>query len=142
MKNNFERLTKKNIILYAQVYYDNPFCIDIQEFYTDLKKIKYIRKLLKKYIEKGKLSERLILNHLICFYNVFEPNAATRMLFYKIEQPYHSALKTFLLYLNRMPDRINGLDSENLNTNLIPLDNTIVEVLRTITNKSKEVNNG
>jgi hypothetical protein len=142
MKNNFERLTKKNIILYAQVYYDNPFCIDIQEFYTDLKKIKYIRKLLKKYIEKGKLSERLVLNHLICFYNVFEPNAATRMLFYKIEQPYHSALKTFLLYLNRMPDRINGLDSENLNTNLIPLDNTIVEVLRTITNKSKEVNNG
>lgn len=142
MKHNFERLTKKNIILYAQVYYDNPFCIDIQEFYTDLKKIKYIRKLLKKYIEKGKLSERLILNHLICFYNVFEPNAATRMLFYKIEQPYHSALKTFLLYLNRMPDRINGLDSENLNTNLIPLDNTIVEVLRTITNKSKEVNNG
>tara|TARA_B110000467_G_C18338104_1_gene500240 strand:+ start:5816 stop:6244 length:429 start_codon:yes stop_codon:yes gene_type:complete len=142
MKNNFERLTKKNIILYAQVYYDNPFCIDIQEFYTDLKKIKYIRKLLKKYIEKGKLSERLVLNHLICFYNVFEPNAATRMLFYKIEQPYHSALKTFLIYLNRMPDRINGLDSENLNTNLIPLDNTIVEVLRTITNKSKEVNNG
>lgn len=139
MKNNFERLTKKNIILYAQAYYDNPFCIDIQEFYNDLKKVKYIRKLLKKYLEKGKLSERLILNHLICFYNVFEPNAATRMLFYKIEQRYHSALKTFLLYLDRMPDRIYGLDSENLNTNLIPLDEHIVEVLRNITKQSKEV---
>ncbi len=134
----FDRIDNKNIILYAQTYYDNEFCIDIQEFYNDLKKIKYIKKLLKKYVEKGKLSERLILNHLISFYNVFETTAATRMLFYKIEQVYHPALKTFLVFLNRMPDRINGLECEDLNTNLIPLDQDIIEVLRKITRKSVE----
>lgn len=135
---NFDRIDNKNIILYAQTYYDNDFCIDIQEFYNDLKKIKYIKKLLKKYVEKNKLSERLILNHLISFYNVFESAAATRMLFYKIDQEYHSALKTFLVFLERMPDRINGLECEDLNTNLIPLDEHIVEVLRKIIRNSVE----
>ena len=135
---NFDRIDNKNIILYAQTYYDNDFCIDIQEFYNDLKKIKYIKKLLKKYVEKNKLSQRLILNHLISFYNVFESNAATRMLFYKIDQEYHSALKTFLVFLERMPDRINGLECEDLNTNLIPLDEHIVEVLRKIIRNSVE----
>ena len=135
---NFDRIDNKNIILYAQTYYDNDFCIDIQEFYNDLKKIKYIKKLLKKYVEKNKLSERLILNHLISFYNVFESAAATRMLFYKIDQEYHSALKTFLVFLERMPDRINGLECEDLNTNLIPLDEYIIEILRKITRNSIE----
>ena len=60
------------------------------------------------------------------------------MLFYKIEHGYHPAVKTFLVFLNRMPDRINGLECEDLNTNLIPLDQDIIEVLRKITRKSVE----
>ena len=83
--------------------YDNPYCKDIQEFFEDIKRLHYIRRLFKRYDEGKVLKERLIINHLITFYNVFENKAATRILFYKVEKEFHPILKTFLVYLNRMP---------------------------------------
>ena len=83
---------------------------------------KYLKRLLKRYEMQGDLQERLILNHLITFYNVFESSAATRILFFKIEREYHSALKTFLIYINKMPEEMHH----------ITLDEKVVKTLRDI----------
>ena len=118
----FNVLTNGNYMMYALLHYDNPHCKDIKEFFEDIKRIHYIRRLLKRHISEGVLKERLILNHLITFYNVFESSAATRILFFKIEDTYHSALKTFLIYINKMPD-----DDKD-----ISLDEGVIDILREI----------
>jgi len=97
-------LTDKNFLLYAANNYDNPRCLDVKEFHEDVNRFKYVKKLLKKYQEKGVLQERLILNHLIVIHNVFSISAATRMCFYKINETHWPTLKTFLLYLNYIPE--------------------------------------
>ena len=74
------------------------------------------------------MKERLILNHLISFYNVFENEAATRLLFFRVGSEYHSLLKTFLVFLNRMPEQVN----ENLYSSDIRLDEKIIEILRNL----------
>ena len=99
---NFSELTQGNYLMYSLLHYDNPHCKDIQEFFEDIKKLHYIRRLFKRYHEDKVLKERLIINHLITFYNVFESKAATRILFYKVEKEFHPILKTFLVYLNRI----------------------------------------
>lgn len=105
MANNktFE-LTDHNFEFYAARNYNNPRCIDIQEFRDDLLRFKYLKKLLKRYKEKQDLQHRLILNHIIIIHNVFFMEAATRMCFFKIPEEYWPALKTFLLYLNYIYD--------------------------------------
>mgnify|MGYP001582688928 FL=1 len=118
----FNVLTNGNYMMYALLHYDNPHCKDIKEFFEDIKRIHYIRRLLKRHVSEGVLKERLILNHLITFYNVFESSAATRILFFKIEGEYHSALKTFLIYINKMPD-----DDKD-----IALDEGVIDILRDI----------
>ena len=100
---NFGELTNGNYMMYALLHYDNPHCKDITEFFEDIKRLHYIRRLFKRYNEDGILKERLVINHLVTFYNVFENKAATRILFYKVEEQYHPALKTFLVFLNRIP---------------------------------------
>ncbi len=97
-------LTEKNFILYAANNYINPRCLDVKEFHEDLHRFKYVKKLFKKYHEKQILQERLILNHLIIIHNMFGLPGATRMCFFKINETYWPALKTFLLYLNYIPD--------------------------------------
>tara|TARA_Y100000780_G_C13474931_1_gene336150 strand:- start:162 stop:530 length:369 start_codon:yes stop_codon:yes gene_type:complete len=99
----FNELTNGNYMMYALLHYDNPHCKDIQEFFEDIKRIHYIRRLFKRYEDEDTLKERLIINHVITFYNVFENQAATRILFFCVENKFHSLLKTFLVYLNRMP---------------------------------------
>ena len=99
---NFSELTQGNYMMFALLHYDNPHCKDVREFFEDIKRIHYVRRLLKRYISDGVLKERIILNHLITFYNVFDATAATRILFYKVEKEYHSALKTFLIYINKI----------------------------------------
>jgi hypothetical protein len=100
----FDELNRDNFELFAAKYYDNPSCVDEEDFYSDLARFKYIIRLLRKYRETGILQERLILNHVICIYNVFEINAATRMMFYRIETELWPQIKTFLLYLNYLSE--------------------------------------
>ena len=107
-------------------------CTDIEEFYDDLKKIKYIKRLFNSYRNNGQLKERLILNHFIIFYNVFTLQAGTRILFYKIEEHFWPMLKTFLIFLERMPDTIESIRGKTILSTDIKLDDGIVTRLRTI----------
>ena len=96
----FEKITNDNVLLFALKHYDNPQCEGEKEFYDDLKRFKYIKRLLKKYKVDGVVKERLLLNHIIILNNVFGPDAASTLLLFKIEREYWSVLKTFLQYLN------------------------------------------
>ena len=102
----FDDLNDDNFLMYAMREYSNMQCTDIEEFYDDLKKIKYIKRLFNVYKNNGQLKERLILNHFIIFYNVFTVQAGTRILFYKIEKDFWPMLKTFLIFFDRMPYKI------------------------------------
>lgn len=115
--------TADNFEAYAVENYTNRRCLSSQEYYEDLGRLKYIKRLLRRYKRTGELKERLILNHLISFYNVFDMAAANRMMFFKIEEELHSYLKTFLVYLNYLPQ---GWYVE------IPLDQKITETLRNL----------
>lgn len=126
------RLTEKNVIMYAMKYYDNPQCVELDEFYDDLKRINYIRRLFVRYKSTGELKERLILNHLIILFNVFPIDVATNLLFFKIESDYWTTLKTFLVYLNYMPDKLTFLENCEILTTDIPLDSDIISILRSI----------
>ena len=127
----FDDLNEKNFLLYAMKEYNNPQCTSIDEFNDDLKKIKYIKRLLNQYVSEGVLKERLLLNHIIVFYNVFPPAAATRILFFKIEEKFWPMLKPFLFYLKLMPeDRIESVMGKEIKTNEILMDQGIVDSLR------------
>lgn len=127
-----ERLDDNNFILFAAKHYDNPQCHDTVEFYDDLKRFKYLKRLFGKYQESGELRERLILNHLIILYNVFGDNA-TRMLFLKLND-YYPYLKPFLVLLGYMPDKVTNIGEEGIviYSSDIPMDQNIVNVLRKI----------
>lgn len=128
----FEKLDETNFLLFAAKHYDNPQCHDTVEFYDDLKRFKYLKRLFGKYQECGELRERLILNHIIIIYNVFG-EAATRMLFMKLEG-YHQYLKPFVVMLGYMPDKICNIGYENRTyySTDIQMDNHIVDILRKI----------
>ena len=128
----FDDLNDDTFLMYAMREYNNMQCTDIEEFYDDLKKIKYIKRLFNSYRNNGQLKERLILNHLIIFYNVFTVQAGTRILFYKIEKDFWPILKTFLIYLDRMPDKIDSIRGEVILTSNIQLDDGIISRLRSI----------
>tara|TARA_B100000953_G_scaffold122896_1_gene101276 strand:- start:357 stop:755 length:399 start_codon:yes stop_codon:yes gene_type:complete len=128
----FDDLNDDNFLMYAMKEYDDIQCTDIEEFYDDLKKIKYIKRLFNIYKNTGQLKERLILNHLIVFYNVFPIQAGTRILFYKIEKTFWPMLKTFLIFLDRMPETVESIRGETLRSTDIQLDDGIVTRLRTI----------
>ena len=100
----FDELNRENFELFAAKHYDNPCCLTADEFYDDIAKFKYIIRLLRKYRDTGNLQERLILNHVICLYNVFDNDACTRMMFYRIEPDLWPQIKTFLIYLNYLPE--------------------------------------
>ena len=96
----YKKITSENITMFAIRHYDNPHCEGEKEFYDDMKRFKYIKRLLRKYKETNVLKERLILNHIIILRNLFGPEACVTLLLYKIQQEYLSTLKSFLLYLN------------------------------------------
>ena len=128
----FDDLTEDNFLMFAMREYNNMQCTDVEEFHDDLKKIKYIKRLFNIYKNDGQLKERLILNHLIVFYNVFPALAGTRILFYKIEEQFWPMLKTFLIFLDRMPDKIESIIGKTILATDIKLYDGIVTRLRTI----------
>ena len=128
----FDDLNDDNFLMFAMREYNNMQCTDVEEFYDDLKKIKYIKRLFNVYKNNGLLKERLILNHFIIFYNVFTVQAGTRILFYKIEKDFWPMLKTFLIYLDRMPDKIESIRGEVILASNIQLDDGLISRLRAI----------
>ena len=96
----YEKITSDNVNMFAIKYYDNPQCEGEKEFYDDMKKFKYIKRLLRKYNDSGVLRERLELNHIIVLNNLFGPEACVTLLLFKIQREYWDTLKSFLLYLN------------------------------------------
>lgn len=106
-----DRLDETNFMLYAAKHYDNPSCFDTLEFYEDLSRFKYIKKLFSRFEETGEIKERLILNHIIILYNLFGPSATTRMLFFKLKG-YHHYLVPFLELLNFLPEKVIGIGLE------------------------------
>jgi hypothetical protein len=123
-----EKLNEGNFLLYAMHHYDNPQCHSVQEFEEDLKKFLYLKKLLSRYKNNGELRERLILNHIIVLFNIFG-DAATRMLFYKIDENCWDTLITFLVYLDRMPECIPEF---GITLSDYVLDENIIGTLRKI----------
>jgi hypothetical protein len=124
-----EILNKDNFILYCMKHYDNPQCTSVREFEEDLNRFLYLQKLLTRYINnKDELRERLILNHFIVLFNLFN-DATVNILFYKIDNEYWNILVTFLIYLNRMPDT---LPQYGIITSDYLLDDYIVSNLRKI----------
>ena len=100
----FEKITPANWLMFAMKNYDNPQADGEEEFHEDLKRFKYLKRLLKKHHDGGELKERLILNHIIVLTNVFGVDAASTLLLFKIEQDYWPVLKTFMIYLNMIPE--------------------------------------
>ena len=115
-------LSEDNFLFYAINHYDNIQCYVIEEFEEDLKRFLYLKKLFTRHYNDNQLRERLILNHIIVLYNVFGA-AATDMLFFKIDKEHESALATFLVYLNRLPDHL---------ISQIPIDTDVAAALRKI----------
>ena len=128
-----KQLDDSNFMLYAASNYDNPQCYDTDEFYDDLKRFKYLKRLLNRYKETGELKERLILNHIIVIYNVFGPTPATRLLFFKLEG-YYSLLKPFLVFMNLMPNLVIGIGINNKTIKDVDIEMNmgIIRVLRKI----------
>jgi hypothetical protein len=129
----FEQLDDTNFLLYAAKHYENPQCYDTLEFYDDLKRFKYLKRLFNNFIETGELKERLILNHIIILYNIFGLMPATRMLFFKLYD-YKEYLKPFLELLNYMPECVYniGLQNINIKSNDVISNHIIEEKLRKI----------
>lgn len=125
-----EKLNDDNFLIYAAKYYDNPQCQTTEEFIEDLKRIKYIKKLLTRYVESGELKDRLILNHLIILSNLFSSEHLCRILYLKMKNQF-KYVKPFLILLNILPEKLYDIKNENvIDTSLIPMDKRIIETLR------------
>jgi len=119
----FEELNEDVFLLFAARHYYNPVCIDADEFHEDLKKFRYVKRLINRYVNTGRLNETLILNHLIVIFNVFGADAGLKMLEYKIEDKHWPVLKPFLIFLKIIPnDKYTG----------ITMDQETIERLRQI----------
>lgn len=122
-------LTDENFLVYALKNYNSPECTGMDDFEEDIKRFKYLKRLFNRYEKTGILSDRLIINHLVVLYNVFD-SAATPMLFFKTEKEHWSVLKTFLVFLNRMP--MEQIVTGGVRDVDIPLDFKVINILRKI----------
>ena len=119
----FKELNEKNLFLYAAKHYKNPKFADIDEFYEDLKRFKYIKRLLNRYLETDDLAERLLLNHFIVVFNMFGTEATLEILELKLEDRHWPIVKPFLIFLNYIRnDQYTG----------ITMDPNVVDILRKI----------
>ena len=101
---DFSTLTQENINMFAMKHYDNPTCVDEKEFLDDMKRFKQLKRLFRKYETSKDLKVRLVINHIIILANVFGVDAATTLLFFKMERNHWPLLKTFLVFLGYMPE--------------------------------------
>jgi len=124
-------LNNETFILFAMKAYDKPNCL-MSEFKEDMKRFNYLKRLFHKYRKTKELKEQLVLNHLVVIYNVFGPESATRMLFYRMAKDDYSILKTYLLFLNTMPNLVKGIKGQDIRSSDIEVDMTIAEALRKI----------
>ena len=119
----FDELNEDTFILFAIKHYENPHCVTREDFDEDLKRFKYLKRLLKRFVRGGQLRIHLIINHLIILYNVFG-DATTGLLFYKIDKDLWSILKTFIVFLGRLPEYPKTTLHD------IPVDNKCLQVLK------------
>jgi hypothetical protein len=127
----FQNLNEDNFMLYAMKCYTSPHCI-MSEFDGDIKRTKYLKRLFRRYKITKSLKERLIINHIILLNNVFGTEATARILFYKTDERDYDILKTFLSYLDIMPDFVYGINGKTILSSEIPLDINVLEILRRI----------
>lgn len=111
----FNELTEDNLFLYAAKHYDNPTFSDVEEFHEDLKRFKYIKRLVNRYLDQGDLAERLILNHLVVVFNVFGPEATINILNLKLDEKHWPVIKPFLIFLKYITnDQLIGIFQDEL----------------------------
>ena len=115
----YEKITNENVIMFAIKHYDNPQCEGEKEFYDDMKRFKYIKRLLRKYKDTNVLKERLLLNHIIVLHNLFGSEACVTLLLFKIQREYWGTLKSFLIFLNLVKDE--ELRDVNLNEEVLEI---------------------
>ena len=111
--------------MFAIKHYNNPQSVTVDDFMEDMKKFKYLKRLLKRYLKTGVLRVNLILNHLIILFNVFGEGTVP-LLMYKLGDEYYSIIKTFLVYINRIPDVSTGIFG-NIN-----IDNDVLDLLNAL----------
>ena len=124
----FDDLNDDNFMMYAMKCYTTPNCL-ISEFEGDIKRTKYLKRLFRRYKTSKSLKERLILNHIILLNNVFGLEPTARILFYRIDERDYDILKTFLCYLNIMPEVVFGIKGKNIYSAEIPVEINIAEIL-------------
>lgn len=127
----FDDLNDNNFMLYAAKAYDKPNAV-MSEFEEDINRILYVKRLLTKYYSSGILKERLILNHIVVLYNVFGVEAATRILFFKLDERDYEVIKPFLIFLNFLPKVVYGIKGKNIITSEIQLDTGSIKCLRNL----------
>lgn len=128
---SFDNLMNDNIILYCMKAYERPDMI-MSEFKEDMKRFDYLKRLFRRYRKSDELREQLVLNHLVVIYNVFGPEVATRLLFFKMAKEDYPALKTYLLFLNYMPTIVVGIKGHDILSSDIEVDMKIADALRKI----------
>lgn len=125
----FDDLNDDNVLLYSIKAYDKPNCI-LSEYEEDNKRFNYINRLFTRYKNYGELRERLVINHLVVLCNVFGPEVATRLLFFNVNEDFYSFLKTYLLFLNIMPEKIKSIRGHDIFSSDIKIDERIADTLR------------
>jgi hypothetical protein len=128
-------LNEDNFDILVAKFYVGKFWTN-EELENDIQRIKYVKRLIGKYVRKGELNDRLILNHIIILSNVFGPEFATKILFFRIDPKHYPILKTFLLFLNYLPDKIQYINGKIIDTTIIPVDMKVANCLRKIDEES------
>ena len=127
----FNELNDDNYLIFAIKHYDNPQAVTYEDFLNDMKKFKYVKRLLKRYKKTGDLKSHLLINHFIVLYNVFQ-DATTPLLFYKIEKELWEPKKTFIMFLGKLPEHPRSFISD------IQVDLECLKQLNQTYNEQKE----
>ena len=127
----FTELNDDNYLIFAIKHYDNPQAVTYEDFLNDMKKFKYVKRLLKRYKKSGDLKSHLLINHFIVLYNVFQ-DATTPLLFYKIEKDLWEPMKTFIMFLGKLPEHPKSFISD------IQVDIECLKQLQQTYNESKK----